>query len=46
MFAVAIHESVSCPHCYVKSSSPCFYDPDNMQAGQNRWYDDGSAAAT
>ena len=27
MFSVAIRESVSCPNCYVKSSSRCFYDP-------------------
>ena len=39
MFSVAIHKSVSCPNCYVKSSSRCFYDPDNMQVGKNRLYD-------
>ena len=27
MFSVAIRESVSCPNCYVKFSSHCFYDP-------------------
>ena len=26
MFSVAIREGVSCPNCYVKSSSRCFYD--------------------
>ena len=26
MFSVSIRESVSCPNCYVKSSSRCFYD--------------------
>ena len=37
MFSVAIRESVSCPNCYVKSSSRCFYDPltqfNQMQVG-------------
>ena len=27
MFSVAVRENVSCPNCYVKSSSRCFYDP-------------------
>ena len=27
MFSVAIRESISCPNCYVKSSSRCFSDP-------------------
>ena len=27
MFSVAIRESISCPNCYEKSSSRCFYDP-------------------
>ena len=27
MFSVAVLENVSCPTCYVKSSSLCFYDP-------------------
>ena len=27
MFSVAIRESVTCPNCYAKSSSRCFYDP-------------------
>ena len=26
MFLISIRESVSCPNCYVKSSSRCFYD--------------------
>ena len=26
MFSISIRESVSCPNCYVKSSSRCFYD--------------------
>ena len=26
MFSVSIRESVSCPNCYVTSSSRCFYD--------------------
>ena len=26
MFSGSIRESVSCPNCYVKSSSRCFYD--------------------
>ena len=25
MFSISIRESVSCPNCYVKSSSRCFY---------------------
>ena len=33
MFSVATHESVSCPNCYVKSSSRCFHDSDKMQVG-------------
>ena len=26
MFSVSIRESVSCPNCYVKFSSRCFFD--------------------
>ena len=26
MFSISIRESVSCPNCYVKSSSRCYYD--------------------
>ena len=29
MFSISISESVSCPNCYVKSSSRCFYDSLN-----------------